>query len=194
MGEPVQAGLGDTLPPPLLSYLRRNTLDNVFLEDESMMTRRLLSLVVAFSAMAFGVASSAADGAEPSDISVMGVGYNVADLARSEKFYIEVFGLQRVFRFPPEGDLLEVGLARPGQTGMSVILARFNDDPLPDDKSGYGRLVLSVQDAQAVAKRATDRGSTLRNVGTPGPANPVIIFLDDPDGYQIELYQPAAGQ
>ena len=119
-----------------------------------MMTRRLLSLVVVISAMAFSVASSAADGAEPSDISVMGVGYNVADLARSEKFYIEVFGLQRVFRFPPEGDLLEVGLARPGQDGMSVILAHFNDDPLPDDKSGYGRLVLSVQDAQAIAKRA----------------------------------------
>ncbi len=155
------------------------------------MTRKLLSLVVAFAALAFSIASSAAD---ESDISIMGVGYNVADLARSEKFYIEVFGLQRVFRFPPEGDLLEVGLARPGQDGMSVILARFNDDPLPDDKSGYGRLVLSVQDAQAVAKRATDRGSTLRNVGTPGPANPVIIFLDDPDGYQIELYQPPAGQ
>ena len=155
------------------------------------MTRKLLSLVVAFSAMAFSIASSAAD---ESDIGVMGVGYNVADLARSEQFYIEVFGLQRVFRFPPEGDLLEVGLARPGQDGMSVILAHFNDDPLPDDKSGYGRLVLSVQDAQAIAKRATDRGSTLRNVGTPGPANPVIIFLDDPDGYQIELYQPPAGQ
>jgi catechol 2,3-dioxygenase-like lactoylglutathione lyase family enzyme len=158
------------------------------------MTRKLISTIVALVVVVFsGTGAVADDGAAP-DISVLGVGFNVVDLAASEKFYIDVFGLHRTFRFPPEGDLLEVGLARPGQTGATVILAHFNDDPLPEDKSAYGRLIFSTQDADAVAKRASDRGSTLRNVGTPGPANPVIIFLDDPDGYQIELYQAPAGQ
>ena len=102
--------------------------------------------------------------------------------------------MERTFRYPPEGKLLEVGLARPGQSGFSVILAHFNDEPIADATSTYGRLVISTKDAQALAARASERGSTLRNVGTPGPTNPVIIFLDDPDGYQIELYQAPAGQ
>ena len=158
------------------------------------MTRKLFSTIVVIAALASNGTGAVADDGPVPDISVLGVGFNVADLAASEQFYIDVFGLHRVFRFPPEGDLLEVGLAHPGQTGATVILAHFNDDPLPEDKSAYGRLILSTQDARVVAKRASERGSTLRDVGTPGPTNPVIIFLDDPDGYQIELYQAPAGQ
>lgn len=152
---------------------------------------KLLSLAFLLAFSASG-APAQADGI--ASISVTGVGINISDLERSEKFYAEVFGLERVFRYPPEGEILEVGLARPGQPGMSIILAHFNDDPLPEGKSAYGRLVITTSDAMAVAKRATDRGSTTRSVGTPGPSNPVIIFLDDPDGYEIELYQPPAGQ
>ncbi len=123
-----------------------------------------------------------------------GAGINVSDLARSEKFYTEVFGLQRVFRYPPEGELLEVGLARPGQPGMSIILAHFNDEPLPDGLAALGGLNIPTTEAGALPTRASDRNSTLRNLSQPGSAGPVIIFLDDPDGYQIELYQPPAGQ
>lgn len=142
--------------------------------------------------LTFHISYANAETKESSDIaatSLTGVGINVTDLSRSEKFYMEVFGLVRVFRFPAEGDLLEVGLARPDQPGMSLILAHFNDDPLPDAKSAYGRLIITTNEARTVAKRATDRGSTARNLGQPN--GPVIIFLDDPDGYQIELYQPA---
>ena len=76
---------------------------------------------------------------------------------------------------------------------MSIILAHFNDDPLPEGLSAYGRLIITTNDAAALAKRASERNSTLRNLSEPGSAGPVIIFLDDPDGYQIELYQPPAG-
>lgn len=119
----------------------------------------------------------------------IGVGINVSDLARSEKFYTEVFGLERTFRFPPEGDLLEVGLAFPDQPGgMTLLLARLNDDPLPEGKSSYGRIVFNTDDARALADRMIAAGSTLLNdVGPPG--GPVILFLSDPDGYQVELFQ-----
>ena len=149
--------------------------------------------VAALVILAFLISYANAETKESSEttaITMTGVGINVTDLLRSEKFYTEVFGLVRVFRFPPEGKLLEVGLVRPDQPGMSLILAHFNDEPLADTKSSYGRLIVNTDDARSVAKRATDRGSTLRNLGQPN--GPVIIFLDDPDGYQIELYQPVS--
>ena len=126
------------------------------------------------------------------DVTLSAVALNVADLARSEKFYIDVLGLERTFRFPPDGKLLEVGLSRPGQKGqMSVILAHFNDDPLPEGKERYGRIVVVTTDAKALAKRVTDAGFAARTLSAP-PGGSVVIFATDPDGYQIELYQPAA--
>ena len=122
------------------------------------------------------------------DVQLMGVGFNVANLEASEQFYRALFGLTRTFRFPPEGDLLEIGLGRPGG-GAQLILAHLNDDPLPDEKAKYGRLVFNVKDARAIAAQAQARGSTLRDISPPGPGNPVIIFLLDPDGYDVELYQ-----
>ena len=153
----------------------------------------LVGIALGISAQA-AKAQSAADAAAAPEISFGSVALNVADLARSEKFYSEVFGLERTFQFPQEGDPIEIGLGRPGQAGgMGFLLAHFNDDPLPEGRTAYGRIVVNVTDANAIAKRATDRGSTIsRNQETPWGAK--LIFFDDPDGYQIELYEAAAGQ
>ena len=142
--------------------------------------------LVCFSATA---AAQAPDAKPKMSVGFIGVGINVSDLARSEKFYTEVFGLQRTFRFPPEGELMEVGLAFPGQQGgMTLLLARLNDDPLPEGKSAYGRIVFNTDDARALADRMIAAGSKLlSDVGPPG--GPVILFLSDPDGYQVELFQ-----
>jgi catechol 2,3-dioxygenase-like lactoylglutathione lyase family enzyme len=138
--------------------------------------------------LALYVGGSVGDGHESIEISLMGTGINVADLDRAEKFYSEVFEMKRTFQYPPEGKPLEIGLGRAGG-GAALILAQFNNDPLPEEKKAYGRLIFNVSDAETVAKRAEKRGSTLRHVGVRGPKNPVIIFFDDLDGYDVELYQ-----
>ena len=149
-----------------------------------------LDLVLVVSLLSFPIAT--AQTADPPDVTLSAVALNVSDLARSEKFYIDVLGLERTFRYPAEGKLLEVGLSRPAAKGqMSVILAHFNDDPLPEEKVRYGRIVVVTTDAQAIAKRATDAGATSRTLSAP-PGGSAVIFVTDPDGYQIELYQPAA--
>ncbi|MCY4598613.1 MAG: VOC family protein [Acidobacteria bacterium] len=157
------------------------------------MRRTPLSLAAALAVAILVAGSGPAAAQAPADkpppsAGFIGVGINVSDLARSEKFYTEVFGLERTFRFPPEGELMEVGLAFPGQTGMTLLLARLNDDPLPDGKSAYGRIVFNTDDARALADRMIAAGSKLlSDVGPPG--GPVILFLSDPDGYQVELFQ-----
>ena len=159
----------------------------------ALLTVVLVGVALDISAPAAEAQSSADTSAAP-EISFSATALNVADLARSKKFYSEVFGLERTFQFPQEGDPIEIALGRAGQAGgMGFLLAHFNDDPLPEGRTAYGRIVVNVTDAQAIAKRATDRGSTIsRNHETPWGAR--LIFFDDPDGYQIELYEAAAGQ
>ena len=122
---------------------------------------------------------------------LMGVALNVADIERSEKYYSQIFNLRRTFQYPPSGGpVIEIGLGNKDGKGGSLLLARFSDDPLPDAKSRYGRLVFNVKDADAIAKRAEERGSVLRELGLPrGPGKPILIFFNDPDGYEVELYQ-----
>jgi catechol-2,3-dioxygenase len=159
--------------------------------EDYLMLRRTTLLVALIVAMLAPVTSARAQTPASAEITLSAVALNVADLARSEKFYIDVLGLERTFRYPAEGKLLEVGLSRPGTKGqMSVILAHFNDDPLPEGKAGYGRIVVTTADAKAVAKRATDAGFAVRTLSAP-PGGSVVIFITDPDGYQVELYQPA---
>ena len=125
-------------------------------------------------------------------VGLSAVGINVADIARAEKFYSEVFGLERTFQYPPQGDPTEIGLGRPGG-GMGLLLARLTDDPLPDGKSAYGRIVINSDDARGLAERAIAAGAKmLRDLGTPN--GPVILLLSDLDGYEFELYQAPAGE
>ena len=115
------------------------------------------------------------------------IALNVADIPRAEKYYTEVFGMKRVFQYPTEGTPIEIGLALPTQPSAILLLARFSDEPLPEGKRRYGRFVIYTDDAWQLAKRAEKRGSKVRQVG--GDEGPLLLFFDDLDGYEVELYQ-----
>ena len=144
-------------------------------------------VVVALSVSAVAAEAQSGDTSSEPEINMASVALNVTDIATSEKFYNEVFGLERTFEFESQGNLIEIGLGRPGG-GMGLLLAHFNDDPLPEGRTAYGRIVVNVSDAKTVAKRATDRGSTISQDTVIGNGAH-LIFFDDPDGYEIELYQ-----
>ena len=131
-------------------------------------------------------------GDEKSDASLGLVAINVADLERSEKFYAEVLGFPRAWQYPSDSDdPIEIGPVAPGG-GAGLALAHLNDDPLPEGKGRYGRIILNTANAKALAKKAEAAGSTLRWVTIPGDNPPTIVFFRDPDGYEIELYQAAS--
>ncbi len=158
------------------------------------MLRTTTLLLIALVGSTFGFSPDAASAQAPAaaDVTLSAVALNVADLARSEKFYIDVLGLERTFRYPADGKLLEVGLSRPGQKGqMSVILAHFNDDPLPEGKARYGRIVVVERGREGGGEAGDGCRCEARTLSAP-PGGSVVIFITDPDGYQIELYQPAA--
>ena len=133
--------------------------------------------------------------AEKSDAALSQVAINVEDLDRSEKYYREVLGFVRVWQYPPESETpIEIGLAAPGG-GAGLVLARLSDDPLPEGKGRYGRIIVNTANAKALAAKAdayrkrSGLGSEARFITIPGDNPPTIVFFRDPDGYEIELYQ-----
>ncbi len=134
-----------------------------------------------------------------SDAALAQVAINVADLDRSEKYYGEVLGFVRVWQYPADAETpmplatglfraVEIGLVAPGG-GAGLILARLNDEPLPEGKSRYGRIVVNTAKAKALAEKAEAAGSKTRFIEIPGDNPPTLVFFNDPDGYEIELYQ-----
>ena len=156
------------------------------------MTRKLLQILT-LSALAFASAPYAAND-QQSDAALAQVAINVADLSRSEKYYRDVLGFTRVWQYPPDSETpIEIGLAAPGG-GAGLVLARLNDDPLPEGKGRYGRIIVNTADAKALAAKAEAAGSEPRFVTIPGDNPPTLVFFRDPDGYEIELYQAPSPQ
>lgn len=129
-----------------------------------------------------------------SDAALAQVAINVADLDRSETYYRDVLGFTRVWQYPPDSENpIEIGLAAPGG-GAGLVLARLNDDPLPEGKGSYGRIIVNTGNAKMLAAKAEAAGSKPRFVTIPGDNPPTIVFFRDPDGYEIELYQASSPQ
>lgn len=149
--------------------------------------RKGLSALLALVALAFMAAPLGAE--EASDANLAMVAINVADLDRSESYYREVLGFARTWEYPPGSETpIEIGLTPPGG-GAGLVLARLNDDPLPEGKGKYGRIIVNTANARALAARAEAAGSEPRFVTIPGDNPPTIAFFRDPDGYEIELYE-----
>jgi len=128
-------------------------------------------------------------GDDKADAELALVAINVADLERSESYYGEVLGFKRVWTYPSDGnDVIEIAL-EPHGGGAPLVTAHFNDDPLPEGKGSYGRIIVNTANAKALAKKAEAAGSTLRWVTIPGENPPTIVFFRQPAAYEIELYQ-----
>ena len=118
-------------------------------------TAVLVGVALSISAVA-AEAQSSGDAPTAPEIRMSSVALNVTDIERSEKFYNEVFGLERTFEFESQGNLIEIGLGRPGG-GMGFLLAHFNDDPLPED--GRVAKVAVALSEQPTAQEDEDEGN-----------------------------------
>ena len=151
------------------------------------MARKFLS-VVTVAALALATVPLVAEG-EGSDAHLAMVAINVADIGRAEEYYGEVLGFTRLWQYPPDSETpIEIGLVAPGG-GAGLVLARLSDEPLPEGKGRYGRIIVNTANAKALAAKAEAAGSETRFVTIPGDNPPTIVFFRDPDGYEIELYQ-----
>ena len=116
----------------------------------------------------------------------------VGDLDRSLAFYTDVLGMKLLRRQDyPDGrfTLAFVGYG-PESDGAALELTHNWDTKAYDLGSGFGHVALEVPDARAACDEIRRRGGVVTR--EPGPmkhGTTVIAFVQDPDGYKIELIQ-----
>ena len=116
----------------------------------------------------------------------------VGDLERSIRFYTEVLGMQLLRRKDyPSGRFTLAFVGYGDERDNTVLELTHNwdtEDYVLGD--GYGHIALGLDDIYSACTAIAEKGG--RVVREPGPmkhGNTVIAFVDDPDGYKVELIQ-----
>jgi lactoylglutathione lyase len=114
--------------------------------------------------------------------------YRVTDLEKTVAFYRDVLGLEEVDRkVSPRGSKL-VFLKTPGSEELIEICEFAASGPVivgPD----LTHLAFEVDDIEAFAKHAAEKGCPLSDGPTRTSNGSIIAFVDAPEGYEVELIQ-----
>lgn len=118
--------------------------------------------------------------------------FRVGDLDRSLAFYTEVLGMRELRRQDyPDGRFTLAFVGYQSETEGAVLELTHNwDTPSYELGNGYGHVALEVDDAYAACAEIKARGGkVVREAGPMKHGTTVIAFVEDPDGYKIELIQ-----
>ncbi len=116
----------------------------------------------------------------------------VGDLERSLRFYTEVLGMRLLRRKDyPEGRFTLAFVGYGEESEHAVLELTYNwDVDRYDLGNGFGHIAIGVEDIHATCEAIRARGGKI--VREPGPmkhGSTVIAFVEDPDGYRIELIE-----
>ena len=118
----------------------------------------------------------------------------VGDLERSLAFYTEVMGMRLLRRQDyPEGRFTLAFVGYGDEAAHTVLELTHNWDTASYTLgTGFGHLAIAVADAAAACEAIRERGGkVVREAGPMKHGTTVIAFVEDPDGYRIELIQRA---
>lgn len=116
----------------------------------------------------------------------------VGDLERSIKFYTDVLGMKLLRRKDyPDGKFTLAFVGYGPETEHAVVELTYNwGTERYDLGNGFGHIALEVDDAyKACADIKARGGKVTREAGPMKHGTTVIAFVEDPDGYKIELIQ-----
>jgi lactoylglutathione lyase len=116
----------------------------------------------------------------------------VGDLDRSIDFYCTVLGMKLLRRsdFPSgEFTLAFVGYGEESDTTVIELTHNWGRDSY-DLGNAYGHIAIGVDDIyQTCTALKAQGGKVVREPGAMQHGSTVIAFLEDPDGYKVELIQ-----
>ncbi len=119
----------------------------------------------------------------------------VGDLERSLAFYTDVLGMRLLRRKDyPSGRFTLAFVGYGDERDTAVLELTHNWETASYEiGSGYGHIALGVEDIQALCDQIREKGG--RVTREPGPmkhGSTVIAFVEDPDGYKVELIQTSS--
>ena len=117
----------------------------------------------------------------------------VGDLDKSISFYTDILGMKLLRKKDyPDGKFTLAFVGYGDEKNNSVIELTHNwDTDSYDLGSGFGHLAIEVDDVYEAAEKIRAQGGKI--IREPGPMNAgttIIAFVQDPDGYEIELLAP----
>ena len=114
----------------------------------------------------------------------------VGDLETSIRFYTQVLGMQLLRRKDyPDGKFTLAFVGYGDEAANTVIELTHNwDTGSYDIGTGFGHIAIEVDDVyKAVDEVKARGGKVIRDAGPMNAGTTIIAFVEDPDGYQIEL-------
>ena len=116
----------------------------------------------------------------------------VGNLDRSITFYTEILGMQLLRRNDyPEGRFTLAFVGYGSEDSEAVLELTHNwDTESYELGNAYGHIALAVPDAAAACAAIKARGGkVVREAGPMKHGKTVIAFVEDPDGYKVELIE-----
>jgi lactoylglutathione lyase len=119
----------------------------------------------------------------------------VKNLEKSVDFYTRLLGMRELRRREvPEGKYTLVFVGYGDEATHTVLELTYNwgKDDGYELGTGFGHLAIGVPDVTAACERLRREGVKITR--EPGPVKfgtTVIAFIEDPDGYKIELIERA---
>jgi len=117
----------------------------------------------------------------------------VGDLERSIRFYTDLLGMKLLRRQDyPDGKftLAYLGYAPERESAVLELTYNWGTDAY-ERGNAYGHLAIAVPDAVAACAAIREKGGKILYDAAPMlfDKSIVIAFIEDPDGYAIELIQ-----
>jgi lactoylglutathione lyase len=117
----------------------------------------------------------------------------VLDLEKSLDFYTRLLGMRLLRRTDYEGGrftLAFVGYGEESDTAVLELTHNWDQTEPYSIGSGYGHIAIGVPDIYRTCERLAAEGVPIPR--PPGPmkhGTTVIAFVEDPDGYKVELIE-----
>lgn len=116
----------------------------------------------------------------------------VGDLEKSIRFYTEIFGMRLLRRKDyPDGRFTLAFVGYGDESDTAVIELTHNWDTASYDLgNGFGHVAIGVTGIYEICEQIRAQGGKITR--EPGPmkhGTTVIAFVEDPDGYKVELIE-----
>ncbi len=116
----------------------------------------------------------------------------VGDLQRSIDFYTQVLGMKLLRQKDyPEGEFTLAFLGYGDESEHTVLELTYNWGVHEYELgTGFGHIAVAVDDVHTATEAARLKGAKiLRDAGPMNAGTTIIAFIEDPDGYPIELLE-----
>ena len=114
----------------------------------------------------------------------------VRDLDASLKFYCDMLGMKLLRKQDFPAGKFTLAFVGYGEVADSTVLELTHNWGVTDYDHGnaYGHIAVSVDDVYAACDRIRELGgNVVREAGPMKGGTTVLAFVEDPDGYKVEL-------